>query len=110
MKIDGKQSVKLKSGSIKCKNHFPQIAVPLKFMLILNPFWNGLEKIISQLILHILKNTEIIFLAVLLAELYELMINLANQLFFTEGKNQSISLFKQFLKSMIIAKKNNKGF
>ena len=36
------------------------------------------------------------------------MINLASQLFFTEEKNQSISLFKQFLKSMIIAKKKKK--
>ena len=30
LKINGKQSVKLKSGSIKFKNHFKQLAVPFK--------------------------------------------------------------------------------
>ena len=56
-------------------------------------------------ILHILKNIKIIFLAVLLTKLYLLIINLANQSFFTEGKMQSITLLKHFLKNMIIAKK-----
>ena len=45
------------------------------------------------------------FLAVLLIKLFVLMINLINQLFFTGEKMQSIDLLKQFLKSMIIAKK-----
>ena len=58
--------------------------------------------------LHILKNIKIIFFAVLLTKLFLLMIDLASQLFFTEGKIQSINLLKQFLKSMIIEKKNNK--
>ena len=30
LKINGKQSVKLKSGSIKFKNHFQQLSVPFK--------------------------------------------------------------------------------
>ena len=30
LKINGKQSVKLRSGSIKFKNHFKQLAVPFK--------------------------------------------------------------------------------
>ena len=55
--------------------------------------------------LHILKNIKIIFFAVLLTKLFVLMIDLASQLFFTEEKMQSINLLKQFLKSMIIAKK-----
>ena len=36
LKINGKQNVKLKSGSIGFKNHFKQLAVHLRFMLILN--------------------------------------------------------------------------
>ena len=36
--INGKQCVKLKSGSISFKNCFKQLPVPLKFMLILNAF------------------------------------------------------------------------
>ena len=30
LKINGKQSIKLKSGSIKFKNYFKQLAVPFK--------------------------------------------------------------------------------
>ena len=37
-KINGKQSVKLRSGSIKFKNYFKQLAVPFKIMLNLNLF------------------------------------------------------------------------
>ena len=44
------------------------------------------------------------FLAVLFRKLLVLMKNLANQMSFTEEKMQSINLFKQFLKSMIIVK------
>ena len=38
------------------------------------------------------------------------MINLVSQLFFTEEKMQSIDVIKQFLQSMIIAKKMKKYF
>ena len=57
---------------------------------------------------HILKNIKIIFLSVLLTNLYVLMIDLANQLFFTEEKMQSINVLKKFLKNMIIAKEIRK--
>ena len=56
-------------------------------------------------ILHKPKNIRSIFLAVLLTKLFILMINLANQLLFTEEKMHSIDFLKQFLKNMIIAKK-----
>ena len=36
--INGKQSIKLKSNSIRFKNYSKQISVPFKFMLILNVF------------------------------------------------------------------------
>ena len=38
------------------------------------------------------------------------MINLVNQLFFTEVKTLVINLLKQFLKSMNIVKSNEKTF
>ena len=52
-----------------------------------------------------LKNIKNTFLAVLLINLFVLMINLVNQFFFTEEKMQSIDLLKQLLKSTLIAKK-----
>ena len=52
---------------------------------------------------RILKNIKIMFLTFLLTKLYVLMINLENQLLFTEEKMQSINLLKQLLKNMIIA-------
>ena len=61
-----------------------------------------------NIILDIIKNIKIIFLAALLTKLFVLMINLVNQLFFTEEKMQSINLLKQFLKSMIIAKRKKR--
>ena len=57
-----------------------------------------------KIMLNLLKNIKIIFLAALLTKLFVLMINLVNQLFFTEEKMQSIKLLKDLLKSMIIAK------
>ena len=47
--------------------------------------------------LHILKNTKIIFLVVLLINLYVMMINLADQLFFTEEKNAIYKLIEAIL-------------
>ena len=55
---------------------------------------------------YILKNIKNIFFVVLLISWYVLMIILANQLFFTEEKMQSINLLRKFLKNMNIAKKN----
>ena len=55
--------------------------------------------------LHKLKNSKIIFLAVLLTKFYVLMINLANQLLFIEEKMKSINLLKQLSRKMHIAKK-----
>ena len=54
---------------------------------------------------HILKNIKIIFFAVLLTTLFVLMINLAKYLFFAEEKTQLINLLKQFIKTMIVAKR-----
>ena len=55
-------------------------------MLIFNLFQKGLKVMIETKILHIMKIINIIFYAVLLTKLYALMIDLGNQLFFTEEK------------------------
>ena len=60
---------------------------------------------IKIIILHTLKDIRNTFLGVLLVKLFVLMINIVNHLFCTGEKMQSIDLLKQFLKSMIIAKK-----
>ena len=60
---------------------------------------------IEIIIFYTLKNIKHTFLAVLHIKSSVFMINLANQLFFTKNKMQSIDLLKQFLKSMAIAKK-----
>ena len=53
-------------------------------MLILNLFLKDLGVVIKEIMLHTLKNIKNAFLAVLLAKLFVLMIDLANQLFFTD--------------------------
>ena len=103
--INGEQSIKSKSSLIKFKNYFKQLVVPFKIYVDFETLLKRIESNDKKLILYIMKNVKIIFVAVLLINLYALMINLANQLFFIEEKLQSMNLLKQFLKSMIIAKK-----
>ena len=59
--------------------------------------------VIEVMILDILKNIKHTFLAVLLINLFALIINLASQFFFIEEKMRLINPLKQCLKSMIIA-------
>ena len=54
LKINGKQTVKLRSSSIKFKNFFKQLAVPFK-MRILSQLWNEFKIMIEIIILHISK-------------------------------------------------------
>ena len=56
------------------------------------------------------KNIKITSIVVLLANLFVLIINLANQLFLTEEKMVVTILLKQFLKSMNTVKSNDKSF
>ena len=58
--------------------------------------------------LHALENIRNTFFEVLPTTFYVLIINLSSQLFIKEEKMQSIDLLTQFLKSMIIVKKNDK--
>ena len=65
LKINGKQTVKIISGSIKTKNYLKQLAVPFKiyadFESLLKRVWGSDKKIILHTLLNI-KNT---FVAVL---------------------------------------------
>ena len=76
LKINGKQTIKLKSGSIGFKIHFKQIAVLFKI-------YAGFDCNVKGVTL---KNSNHIFLAVLHTKLFVLMIDLAKKLFFTEEK------------------------
>ena len=80
LKINGKQNLKLKSGSIKFKIHFKQFQ---------NPFSKEF-KVMIKIMLYTLKKIRIIFLAVMLTKLFVLMINLGSQLFFAEHFNKNL--------------------
>ena len=101
LSINGKQSVKLEEGIIKIENYFNKCQFLLKFMLILNVIFKKLNamKVLIQ------KNIKTIFLVVLLIKLFIFMVNLLNQLLYTEAKMQLMNLLNQFLKNMNIAKK-----
>ena len=100
LKINGKQTVKLRSGSIKFKNHFKQLAVPFK---IYADFECNMKRVKSSDKNNNTSYTKkIIFLIVLIIKLFVLIINLANKLFFLEVKMRFINLLMQSLKSIII--------
>ena len=107
LKINGKQTVKLRSGSIKFKNHFKQVAVPFK---IYADFECNVSRVRSSN-----RNNKISY-----TEKYQAHIpfSFAYKVVCVDGKcSKSIVLYrekkkmqftdslKQFLKSMIIAKK-----
>ena len=104
--IDGKQNVKLKKGSISFKNYSKQFPAPFNvyadFDCILRP--TSSKKLVIK-IDHTQKNIKTIFLAVLLTKLSVLIINLVKMLLFTGEKMLLTSLFKHFLKSMIIVRR-----
>ena len=54
---------------------------------------------------HIQKNIKIIFLAVLLTNLFVLIINLARKLFFTEEKNDAYKFIEAILNEYYYCKK-----
>ena len=104
-----KQTVKLKSGSIKFKIYHRRWAAPFKIYV---NFECNVNKVNSSDKSSdkgdnpsYAENIKTIFLLVLHIKLFVLMINLASQLLFKEEKMQSINLLKQFLKSISIAKK-----
>ena len=93
LKINSKQTVKLKSGSIRFKNYFKQLAVPFRVYADFECLLKGVKSNDKNNSSYI-KKYKTIFLAVLLIKLFALIINLASKLFFTEEKMQFIDLLK----------------
>ena len=85
LKIYRNQTVKLRSGSIKFKNYFKQLAV-FKIYADFESVLKEVRGIDRKVMLHILKNIKHIFLAVLPIKWFVLMINLVNQLLSTREK------------------------
>ena len=100
LNINGKQTVKLRSGWIKFKDYFKRLAVPFKIYAdfectvkeVKSPDRGDNDNNAS----YTEKYQKNIFLAVLLIKL--LMINLANQLFFIKKKN----VVNRFIKAILI--------
>ena len=107
MTINGKQSVKLRSGSISFNNYFKQFTVSLKTFADFECLLKGVKST-DKKIAHTLKNINIIFLAVLLIKLFVLMINSVKKLFFTEEKNAADRFIEAILKEYDYCKKNDK--
>ena len=97
LKRNGKQTVKLKTTSIKFRNYFKQL--PFK---IYADFECNVKRVKSSDRGDRGDNTSCTgknqkhFLAVLPTMLFVMMINLVNQMFFTEEKMRFIDLLKQF--------------
>ena len=58
LKINGKQTVKLKSGSIKFKNCFKQLVVSFNIYADFESFLKGVRSSNKILMLHTLKNSK----------------------------------------------------
>ena len=111
LEINGKQTVKLRNGSMKFKNHFKQLAVSFK---IYTNFECNVKRVKSSNTgdrgdrgdntSYTEKKIKNMLIAVLLIKSFVLMINSVNQLFFVEIKMQFINSLMQFLKSIIMVK------
>ena len=95
--INGKQSVKLKSGSISFNNYFKQLPVSFIIYADFECILKEVIKVVMKIMTHTKKNIKIIFLAVLLTKLFVLTINLATDLFFTKEKNATYRFIKLIL-------------
>ena len=109
LNINGKQTVKLRSGWIKFKDYFKRLAVPFK---IYADFECTVKEVKStdrgdndDNASYTEKYQKNIFLAVLLIKL--LMINLANQLFFIKNKNVVNRFIKAILEEYEYFKKSD---
>ena len=100
LSINGMQSVDVEEGIIKFENYSKQLPVPFKIMLILNIIYKILKfmRVLAQ------RNIMIMSLVVMLLKLLALIIDLVNQLLFTEVKMLLMNLLKQFFKNISIAR------
>ena len=102
--VNCKQTVKLKSGSVRLKSYFQQLAVPFEIYADFECLLKGVQSS-KKIIVHTLKNIKIIFLVVLLVKLFVLIIKSVKKMCFLGERMQFIDSLKQFMKSIIILKK-----
>ena len=102
--INGKQIVKLKSGSSTFKNYFKQLPVSFKIYADFECTLKGVKSSDKNNGSYT-ENIKHTLLAVLLTKLFVLIISSVKKLFFTEEKMLFTGSLKQFLMSMIIVKK-----
>ena len=101
MSLNVVQPVRLEKETIEFKDLFKQMQVPFKIYSDFECTLNSVESYEG----YCTKNIRIVFLVVLLTNLFVLMMDLVKRLFFTEIKILLINLLKQFLKSMDTVKK-----
>ena len=101
LRINSAQLVRLEKGIIEFKNYFKQIPVPWKLFA---DFEYNLQSVESYEGSYS-KSINTTFLAVLVTNLFVLMMNLSNRLLLLE-----VNSLKQFLKSIIIVKSDEKHF
>ena len=93
LKTNSKQTVKLKSSLTEFKNYYRQIPAPFKIYANFEFILKSVKSMEKQVV-FIQKNINITFLAILLINLFVLMINLASRLFFTGVKMWLINLLR----------------
>ena len=93
LKTNSKQTVKLKSSLTEFKNYYRQIPAPFKIYANFEFILKSVKSMEKQVV-FIQKNINITFLAILLINLFVLMINLASQLFFTGVKMWLMNLLR----------------
>ena len=93
LKTNSKQTVKLKSSLTEFKNYYRKIPAPFKIYANFEFILKSVKSMEKQVV-FIQKNINITFLAILLINLFVLMINLASQLFFTGVKMWLINLLR----------------
>ena len=104
LKIMGEQTIRLNNNFIEFKNYSRPISAPFKtyadFECILKNVKSNKKTSGSYK-----ENVKITFLAVLLINLFVLIVNFSSQLFFTGVKMHLIVLLKWCLKSLVTVKK-----
>ena len=103
-KVNGKQSIKLKGGSIESKNHFKQLAVPFKIYADFKSLLKGVQTSDKNNTSYTEKYQDHIpwsfaYKVVCIYNKYSKKVVLYRK------KMHFINSLKQFLKSMIIVKK-----
>ena len=86
LKINSKQNVKLGSGSIKFKNYFKELAVPFQIYVDFESVLKGVRGNDKNNNTPYTKKYQKHIPCIFPTNLYVLMINLVNQLFFTREK------------------------